>query len=742
MRSNKKRQRRSYSCGPCKLLKIKCDLQTPCYSCKKFKREDKCKADPPQPPSEEELRVIQERKNRMTKRTPSKIKFLSESVTPPSVTSSLGYGHNVSNVMPYTAPSQFPPVRVAEFNNEHEQMLKLKQYFESKDIPFTVPKQENTLSSHVDEKGQSVFVLDLERDSQVQIKIPKHQVNQLKAVFPNNVTFLKLYMNYFKCFNEDLLEIVDYNFLISWGLNIFHYLQEVEYDSDLKINLIELHVLTLNLIIMAMGLFLIPQEPIIANYTNPQLSRMFIDLSKSFKSMYKRTDNLLDVTYLIVWYLILEPYFEYENNCEENHFEYNNLLSKLLFNKEYMDTIMLSKHDLTRLGEDKQPIFPHFKLILKYWLRIRTVELDMLYFQYNSSLLQSNLNFKDSIMPTMEYLTLIYDENLTGLKDKIQGYIFKMAENYFSQFHSNVNQDFKGLVRSYLLLYSRLYNNIKFTDIEEPKVINNEVLVNYLQNQILITVNIKWLGLVKIENSYFPSLRYTIYITSIVSSFNRYLNLDDIIVKQSQGENNLLKSIVNDMSCYHVKFIIHCMIINQIFLLCLKNALHREATDIYVVDIRQLFEICDTKFTTMLQRFTEAFNQLPIQYLPGFQRSICLLKNLNDIYLHKFKFDSNFNVDDFIMLLSNNINVTDFNILVNNYFGGKSTMSAYINKLYDLFKFIKSTHQDLEVRITSNLNFNSELLFSYEHKFASFELDDDTVADYIKTVVEPALITN
>lgn len=61
-----KRQRRSYSCGPCKLLKIKCDLQIPCTACKKFNRVNRCLLQPPQPPSQQELSKIQERKKRTT----------------------------------------------------------------------------------------------------------------------------------------------------------------------------------------------------------------------------------------------------------------------------------------------------------------------------------------------------------------------------------------------------------------------------------------------------------------------------------------------------------------------------------------------------------------------------------------------------------------------------------------------------------------------------------------------------
>ena len=66
MSTNQRRKRRSYSCGPCKKLKLKCDLQIPCRSCERSRRADKCLEDPPQPPSEEELERIANRRRKKT----------------------------------------------------------------------------------------------------------------------------------------------------------------------------------------------------------------------------------------------------------------------------------------------------------------------------------------------------------------------------------------------------------------------------------------------------------------------------------------------------------------------------------------------------------------------------------------------------------------------------------------------------------------------------------------------------
>ena len=66
MSPNQRRKRRSYSCGPCNKLKLKCDLQIPCRSCERSRRADKCLEDPPQPPSEEELERIANRRRKKT----------------------------------------------------------------------------------------------------------------------------------------------------------------------------------------------------------------------------------------------------------------------------------------------------------------------------------------------------------------------------------------------------------------------------------------------------------------------------------------------------------------------------------------------------------------------------------------------------------------------------------------------------------------------------------------------------
>lgn len=64
MSSGQRRKRRSYSCGPCKKLKLRCNLSIPCGACEKAKRQKKCMDEPPHPPSQKELQRMADRRRK------------------------------------------------------------------------------------------------------------------------------------------------------------------------------------------------------------------------------------------------------------------------------------------------------------------------------------------------------------------------------------------------------------------------------------------------------------------------------------------------------------------------------------------------------------------------------------------------------------------------------------------------------------------------------------------------------
>lgn len=66
----KPHHRRSYSCGPCKHHKTKCDHNVPCYSCQRYRREHLCLQNPATPPVPKQPRI---KRLRIIESTPAKI---------------------------------------------------------------------------------------------------------------------------------------------------------------------------------------------------------------------------------------------------------------------------------------------------------------------------------------------------------------------------------------------------------------------------------------------------------------------------------------------------------------------------------------------------------------------------------------------------------------------------------------------------------------------------------------------
>lgn len=84
-----KRARRSYNCGPCKRLKIKCDMKVPCGKCIKYSRTEVCLQNPPNPPTNEQLKLKRKRR----------LKYLEKKAKLNSLTNEIidGPGQNTQN---------------------------------------------------------------------------------------------------------------------------------------------------------------------------------------------------------------------------------------------------------------------------------------------------------------------------------------------------------------------------------------------------------------------------------------------------------------------------------------------------------------------------------------------------------------------------------------------------------------------------------------------------------------------
>lgn len=787
MTSNGKRQRRSYSCGPCKVLKIKCDLQLPCASCTKFKREDKCYEAPPQPPTESELLVIQERKERMSKRKRISIhngnatlnpisqqiqlatqmpilainanfQFITNSpnkfVIEPTFNKHVIYKHPEGPMYPtitsFAGPNAVAPTNfidlLQQFPDNDNPYQEIEDFFKRKKMDFSFEDREwNTLAMYYFPSGENVCEQDVIKDSQIVSEIDVEDSNFLKLTFPSPQNVCRLFVGHFKSFKEDLFGVLDYATFFKFTLRIGELVQNNEYNQPLVLSSFQHRLLSIALPLLTSGLIIYPNLLLSTNYTNNDICGKWILLSKKFKERFKKTDSLFDIVYLMLWYFTIDNYYYQRNMLVENHFEYNSLLSNLLFNKTHMTYIIDRRLDFTKLEGDK---LVEFKIIAKLWLKLRAIELNVLYFQYKSSLLQSNKILKYSLIPNDTTLRFLYGENFIQIEDDITRGLHELAKEYFNRFDSvgDGMGSKREIIESYLTVYASTFKTVGYdirlfeNEIKNGKIpeINYNTMLFYYRSQYYLLVNVKWLTLVNMEIGYFPSLRYTLYLTSMLTIINHYIYLDEVIDKASAGQNCLLKELGKAFSFHPLESVFYSIVILQFFLIFLKSHISddSEFNESRILNLQKLYETIDVKYQKFFIKFKNDFNATEVRHIPLYRNSMIILNDLNIMQKDMAK-NTFFKVEKFIQVIKNKLQTPD--LFIDLFFGCPSTMRNYIRKLVYLCEYLNSRSKQDTVAITSEINFTEELILQYQDSFTGFTMDSDTVKAYLNAVVDPII---
>ena len=118
----------------------------------------------------------------------------------------------------------------------------------------------------------------------------------------------------------------------------------------------------------------------------------WIKISKFIKLKVLAYESLTDIIFLIDWYMILKNYYDYENMVVENYLEFNNLLNYLVLNNDFINTIEDPYNEVGRNSKRRrrrrcsnyfsrrnEVVYPdtrQFKVLSKYWIQLRLIEID------------------------------------------------------------------------------------------------------------------------------------------------------------------------------------------------------------------------------------------------------------------------------------------------------------------------------------------------------------------------------
>lgn len=653
-------------------------------------------------------------------------------------------------------------------------------------LNFTNPhanlSESSTLNSNLNSTSkhpESSISLQLISDSSELVDLSIVDLRRIKRLLPNSFKICEqLQKLYLKSENIHIIELMDHSALkddIYYIYTKIFSINDEDLSKNIQFSVIEVRSISLLFLILANGLIF--DSSGLSNFLiEPSMFKPRIDiindwikLSKYLKIKILKYDKITDIIFLMNWYFIIKNYYTFDNIIIENYLEFNNLLNYVVLNNEVLMIIDDPEKDddpksmsavtqattfSTSAMEDKSEVkFPktaEFELLAKYWMQLRLVEIEFAFFQYKGSSLSSN-QLKSTIVPHQKLLYSIYGDQLCEVRDKLKNYYMQIWRLYYKR--SKNSTSMTEIIKSYLNLYGGVLGLIN-QDLHQFLLNNAEITPNevdlLINNQTGMTYFLRWLSFIRIEKNYFPSLRYMSYLTTVMNCFNHFNLVDNRIVQNydksktsSVDSKNLLDHLILNYRFHYIKPLYCCLIYQSLFLFVLQGVL--AGNDNFKIDLNQIYKLIFLRFEETLNKFVSNETvRTNLNIVKHFQYSlnfVCEIRN-------ELKFrtasdsDSNSGFQYFAPKIETIVAPTSWDILINFYFGSHDNLVKYIEKVWDLFDYLKVyLEEDRRERIpiTSSILFDDETILSNSNLLTGFEFNSQTVDDYLTEVVEPKL---
>ncbi|KAG5421465.1 hypothetical protein I9W82_000556 [Candida metapsilosis] len=820
-----KRQRRSYSCGPCKMLKIKCDLQIPCTSCKKFKRVNRCMLQPPQPPSQEELSKIKERKKRtMHKRlkTSNDIvhAFHDNQSSIPSLLSSIQSSSRLMEQQPRSffdhsaqvsrsaaaagvgAKSSPAHAQQSNFSNLQPETNNGLPAHTITHITSNYANQTQTqLSADIQQTEGDLLNTLTHRDYQKDVEMSMVDVKRIKRLLPSNFeTVEHIFQLYLNTINTVFLDTQNHDEILRVGRLVYQKLVAIDDENvkniskSIEFNVVELRNLSLLFLILASGFLFEKVENISCNFLfdlrtiyKDDLIDDWVKIAKCIKLKLLSYESLTDLIYLMDWYFIIKNLYTYDYKIIENYLEFNSLLNYLVLNNDFISLIedtgmeVPASQDNTpqpQVGDDSRrktyPQSREFRVLGKYWIQIRMIELEFTFFQCKGSMLVSN-QLKNSIVPHEDALKNMYGPKASYVDSPLTRHQVSIWGLYYTR--SGQSTSIRRIVQDYLELYSNasliLKDDLQKTEgrfcnahEQEPKPETTlQDVETLLKNEQILLLFVRWLSFIRIEANYFPSLRYSSFLTTMMNLNNHFNLLDKHYTSGKAGEN-LVDFILSNFSLHFIKPFFQCLTYQSLFLIFLKYSLLEKSKDggaHYKIRLDEIYQQILSSFQRTLNKFVtspkmkEYYTSIRVfEVNIGFLIDVNHVLNDEPTSIHEqesstsrkhkppFEFE---NLTDLLYRLKSEFNPAHWEYLIDIYFGSRDNFFRYVEKEWDLFQFLLSdaptpgdgpgANLTKNMVITNSLKFNDEFVDHHKGKLMGLVFDNNVVQEYMKLNVEP-----
>ncbi|CAK7897976.1 hypothetical protein CAAN1_15S03290 [[Candida] anglica] len=531
--------------------------------------------------------------------------------------------------------------------------------------------------------------------------------------------------------------------------------------------------------------------------------------SKYISLRILRFDSVNDLVFLTNFFFCVKNYLKYTEQIERHYIEYNQSLSYVLLSEKFIELI------------SERETFPDNKEALRAWMRLRSIQVDYPYFETKGTLFTTP-QLRDSALPHRKLVKFAFGDDAEG--DSLLAYWLGLWSVYYRRADQSLLV--RDVVKSYLELYCDMYSlmggecrrmervlgtatgtagggstvraggvsgtagggstvgtgagasgsssSSSNTSKSSNSPISKALLISLARNQTSLFLFVRWLGFVRVEATYYPSLRFASYLTTMANFWNHFLTVvrigrtngyqssDGTYTPASQFD--IIELLSHKVGYTSIHTILRSMTISAVFSACLANFAgkeihtqserplngfekmyaplpeHKKDGTFRPVDLTALFlqtsddlsrayDLVNTSpyFNRVLRRLPSMGNPLRLSF-QFMQLSKTLYRS--STYHGKMR--------DFADVLAQALDDASWKNLGEMHFGSTEGTRRYVEKVYDMLNFL-AISRDVPVLISNSLKFDQDLMDQYRGQFAGLALTRALIDDYMDDIAGPHL---
>lgn len=751
IQEERRRTRRSYSCGPCKRFKMKCNMELPCRLCVLAKREQECHLLPPNPPSEEEKNRTARRRLRNLRRQEmeqqKQLRLMSLHMNHgPLMSDGNGVGLSSSSISTGTSFSVPNSGPIPSSNSRH--------HVSNQSLTPALTSPSNPLVASQNSSRSLLMSLHSEHNLGFYSEDHLHQVPARKHmnVNINHYQFCRDYFSFCKSisipmpvqtlmrwksvvtsvsrqllalffrkhyFLEDggVHEVMDLNTMLAVANNILDQFPSLNDNSNWSVDKYLLQQMSFVCIIISKGEAL---------EGSSERARQWLAISSEIKDMLAPFVLLGDCIFLSQWIIQSKLAYVLLNSMHEYAVLFESYLAAVLLCEDFVNQL--------RLTEQNGPDSEEFTVCARLWVIIKITECEVSILQSKAGLQNRFPSLVNTIVPDRLLISRVYNLDFTQTATDYTPFNVALIASF--EFFRLFEQ--ATLPRDVIFLYLSLYGNVhrKF-QVPLNNVVNllsgnidmalitqhSEDLITCIISSFLL---IRWLSIVQADSPHFPSLRFAYYLSTMMTMFNSFNDIDD---KLCLPPGALLDTLMRGSNLFLILQVYNTLCHQAIFAAVL-SCFVRPDSHMRTLDLAYVFHVVMKSLSRTVEKMRVATPFSSILVINSTIQAIDILYNMAN--------DPNFiasSPEQFMDLLLANMPGDIAASFVNFVFGNTETFLNHLKQLWRLRDHVDA-HGHEPIPITSTLILNTEFLRQFDSSYLPFAYTQDVVNEYMVVVVD------